>query len=152
MAAMRGRTAHLAAIGALAVAGCGSSEPDPLPEACLDEAAVVRALDRAPDAVRLAGGTSLSRCVSLAARREGDLQALGASLMRVADDLHASAPANLRAAERLGYLIGAARRGAARSPGLASQLARRLEQTASFDDALTRGALLVAVASGEETG
>ncbi len=88
----------------------------------------------------------------LAARRDADLQALGASLTRITDDLHAAARTDLRAAERLGYLIGAARRGAARTPGIAAQLARRLEQTASFDDALTRGALLRGVAFGEEDG
>ncbi len=142
----------MAAIGALLVAGCGSSDPEPMPSACLDEPQIARALERAPAKVALSDGTALSRCVTLAASREGDLQALGVALTSVADDLHIAARADLRAAERLGYLIGAARRGAARTPGLASQLARRLEQTLSFDDALTRGALLRGVASGEETG
>ena len=149
---MRGRKAQIAVIGALAVAGCGSSEPAPLPAACLDEAQIARVLMRVPAAVRLADGTPLSRCVSRAARRDGDLQALGASLMRIADDLHVAARTDPRAAERLGYLIGSARRGAARTPGIAAQLARRLEQTASLDDALTRGALVLGIASGEETG
>ena len=50
--------------------------------------------------------------------------------MRVADDLRVAARADPRAAQRLGYLVGAARRGAAKTPGLAAQLARRIEQTA----------------------
>ncbi len=142
----------MAAIGALLVAGCGSSEPAPMPSACLDEPQIARALERAPARVRLADGTSLSRCVSLGAARDGDLQGVGAALMAVADDLHAAARSDPRVAVRLGYLVGAARSGAARTPGLASQLLRRLEQTASFDDALTRTALLRGVAAGEGTG
>jgi ribosomal protein S18 acetylase RimI-like enzyme len=149
---MASRIAAGAAVAAIAFAGCSSSEPDPLPAACLEGAAVATALERAPATVTLPGGTALSRCVSLAAAHDGDLQALGVALMRVADDLHAAARSDPRAAERLGYLIGSARRGAARTPGIASQLARRLEQTASFDDALTRGVLLRGVAFGEETG
>jgi hypothetical protein len=142
----------VAAIGALLVAGCGSSEPAPMPSACLDEPQIAQAIRLAPGRVRLAGGTSLSRCVSLGAARDGDLQGVGAALMAVADDLHVAARSDLRAAVRLGYLIGAARRGAAQTPGLAAQLARRLGQTASFEDAVTRGALLRGVAAGEQTG
>ena len=148
--------AHVAAIAALLlVAGCGSSEPDPVPSACLDEPATIeRALARAPAQVRLADGTSLSNCVRLAAHRDGDLQTLGASLMRVADGLRTDARADDDAALRLGYLIGAVRRGAARTPGLAAQLARRIEQTAAFDadDAHASGALLRGVMSGEDSG
>ena len=142
----------MAAVGALLVAGCGSSDPAPTPAACLDERAIATALARAPDQVRLPDGSALSRCVRLAAHREGDLQGLGASLTRIADDLRGAARSDPQAAERLGYLVGAARRGAARTPGLAAQLARRLGQTASFDDPLTRDAVLRGVAAGEDTG
>lgn len=145
----------MAAIGALFVVGCGSSEPEQLPVACLGEpATIARALERAPARVTLEDGTPLSRCVRVAARRDGDLQALGASLMRVADDLRLDTKADPGAAVRLGYLIGAVRRGAARTPGLAAQLARRIEQTAALeqDDAAARGALLVGVMSGEDSG
>jgi hypothetical protein len=146
---------QVAAIGALLLAGCGSSEPTPVPAACLDEpAAIERALTRVPAAVRLRDGTPLSRCVHLAAPRDGDLQALGVSLMRVADGLRAPALADEDAAMRLGYLVGAVRRGAAKTPGLAAQLARRIEQTASFDadDARARSALLRGVRLGEDGG
>jgi len=149
------RRAQVAAIGALLLVGCGSSEPDPVPAACLDEPATIeRALERAPAQVRLADGTPLSRCVSLAAARDGDLQALGVSLVRVADDLRSDAFGDPEAAMRLGYLIGAVRRGASKTPGVAAQLARRIEQTAAFDaDAgLARGELLRGVMLGEDAG
>ena len=147
----------MAAIGALivVVAGCGSSEPDQVPVACLGKAATIsQALERAPAKVTLADGTSISHCVRLAAHRDGDLQSLGSSLMNVADDLRAQTRTNPDAAVRLGYLIGAVRRGAAKTPGLAAQLARRIEQTAALeqDDAVARGALLRGVMSGEEGG
>jgi len=154
MGAMAGRRAHVAAFGVLLLAGCGgSSEPEQLPVACLGKpASISRALERAPADVRLADGTSVSRCVHLAAARDGDLQALGSSLMRVADDLHFQARTNPRVALRLGYLIGAVRRGAAKTPGVAAQLARRIEQTASLDDAAARGILLRGVMAGEDGG
>jgi hypothetical protein len=147
----------VAAIGALfgALAGCGSSEREQAPVACLGEpAAISRALERAPAKVTLEDGTPLSKCVRLAAHRDGDLQSLGVSLMRVADDLRFQTRTDPEVAVRLGYLIGAVRRGAAKTPGLASQLARRIEQTAAFeqDDAVARGALLRGVMSGEEEG
>ena len=156
MGFMARRTGHVAAIGALLLlAGCGSSEPDPVPAACLDEPATIeRALARAPAQVRLVDGTALSSCVRLAAHRDGELQTLGASLMRVADGLRADAFADDEAALRLGYLIGAVRRGAAKTPGLAAQLARRIEQTAAgdSDDAPARGALGRGVRLGEDSG
>jgi hypothetical protein len=143
----------VAAIGALLLVGCGSSEPDPLPAACLGEpAAILRALDGVPASVALADGTPLSRCVRLAAARDGDLQALGASLMRVADDLRAQAGANPAEAVRLGWLVGAVRRGAAKTPGIAAQLARRIEQAATFDDAAARDALARGIELGEAHG
>ena len=145
----------MAAIGTLLVAGCGSSDSSSsdLPAACLGEPRTfLSALERAPAPVRLAGGVPVSRCVRLAARRDGDLQQLGVTLTTVADELHFDARANPRAAVRLGYLIGAVRRGARQTPGSAAQLARRIEQTASLADTLARGALLRGVFDGEDTG
>jgi len=134
MTAMAGRKAQVAAIGALLLAGCGSSEREQVPVACLGEpVAISRALERAPASVRLADGTSLSDCVRAAANRDGDLQTLGSSLTQVADDLSASAAMDAQTALRLGYLVGAVRRGALQTPGVAAQLARRVEQAASLD-------------------
>lgn len=134
------------------VAGCRASEPAATPPACLDRAAVARALERAPAAVALAGGTPLSRCVTLAASREGELQALGLTLVPVADDLRAAARADLASARRLGYLVGAVRRGAARTPGIAAQLVRRLEQIGSLDGAPARRAVRIGVEAGQDGG
>ncbi len=145
----------MAAIGALLIAGCGSTQREQVPVACLGGPATIsRALERAPAKVTLEDGTPLSHCVRVAAHRDGDLQTLGASLMRVADDLRFATKADPEAAQRLGYLIGAVRRGAAKTPGLAAQLARRIEQTAALeqDDAVARGALLRGVMSGEASG
>jgi hypothetical protein len=133
MGFMARRITHVAAIGALLLAGCGSSQPAALPPDCTDEpASIVRSLARAPATVTLSAGTPLSRCVRLAAHRDGDLQALGVTLTRAADLLRTSARTDAAAALQLGYLVGAARRGAAQTPGLAAQLARRLEQVASL--------------------
>ena len=155
MGFMGGRTAHrMAALGVLLLAGCGSSEPDPMPAACLDEpAAVARALERAPAAVTLADGTPLSRCVALA-RREGDLQALGVVLTQVADGLRARVEAEPAAALRLGYLVGAVRRGEPQTPGLTSQLARRIEQIAALEDGdpVPRAQIARGMALGEAGG
>ncbi|HEV7805106.1 MAG TPA: hypothetical protein VGO80_04765 [Solirubrobacteraceae bacterium] len=130
---MPGRSAHLAVILALTLAACGSSEPAAVPLACAGEpSSIVRALDAAPGAVALSDGTRLSRCVRLAAHRDGDMQSLGLALTRAVDGLRDAAAADPVAALRLGYLVGAVRRGAAQTPGLAAQLARRLEQLASF--------------------
>ena len=132
MGCMPGRSAQPVVILALAAAGCGSSEPAPVPLACTGEAATIaRALERAPADVTLADGTRLSRCVRLAAHRDGDLQTLGLTFTQTADALRARAETDPVAALRLGYLVGAVRRGAAQTPGLAAQLARRLEQLAS---------------------
>jgi len=102
-----------------------------MPAACLgDRAALATALAGAPAQVTLADGTLLSRCVS-SARAEGDLQALGLALTQVADDLRARAESDIDAALQLGYLVGSVRRGAAATPGLAAQLARRVEASSS---------------------
>ncbi len=121
------RTASFALLTALLLAGCGSDRAD-VPAACLgDPAGFELALASAPGRVTLQDGTLLSTCVARA--RDGDLQAVGASLMRIADRLTSHSPADRVATMRLGYLIGAARRGARKSPGLAANLVRRLEQS-----------------------
>jgi hypothetical protein len=131
---MPGRSAHRAVILALLGAvGCGSPERATMPAACsADAATIVRALERAPAAVTLGDGTRLSRCVRLAAVRDGDLQTIGVTLTQAADRLRADAASDPVAALRLGYLVGGVRRGAAQTPGVAAQLARRLERLASF--------------------
>ncbi len=145
------RCALVAGIVAVLVAGCGSSEPA-LPGACIDQPGIVAALARAPDRVMLADGTSLSRCVRLAAARDGDLQSLGLALTAAAEYLRASAATDGDAALALGWLVGAVRRGARQTPGVAAQLARRVEQAATVANAGARAALRRGIALGEAGG
>jgi len=153
MAAMAGPL--VAAILVLLLAGCATAQDDPVPAACLDEpATIVRALERAPGPVTLAGGTRLSTCVSRA-RADGDLQALGVSLTTVADTLRGRVASEPGAAVGLGYLAGAVRAGAAANEGLAAELARQIERaTALAGDAppATRAALARGLHAGGESG
>jgi len=118
----------LAAV-ALAGAGCRDDHP-PLSPLCVDsESAIARALERAPGNVALADGTPLSQCVARALD-SGDLQSFGALVVHVADQLAERARRDPRAALRLGFLIGAAERGAAHSNGIHAELVHRLQATA----------------------
>lgn len=115
---------------ALAVAfaaGCGGRD-DSTPVACLEGTqAYASALRDAPGEVRLEGETPISDC--LAENQEaGDLAAVGEALVEAATGLNAEArddPGG-EATLRLGYLIGAAKRGAGRSEGIHADLVRRL--------------------------
>jgi hypothetical protein len=120
------RALVLASIAALA--GCGGSGAEKLPAPCSNgPGAVVRALAKAPGAVRV-DGVPLSRCFNRQASGD-DVQVVGTSLVTAAQQLADRAAANPEgsAALQLGYLIGAARRGARRN-GVAAELVRRLEQ------------------------
>jgi hypothetical protein len=107
---------------ALAVlAGCGSSGSEKMPAACIaGPGPFLKALAKAPAAVTV-GGTPISHCFTRDAGGT-DEQILGTNLLAAAQQLSDAG----RSLE-LGYLIGAARRGAKRN-GLAVELIRRLEQ------------------------
>ncbi len=75
----------------------------------------------------LADGSRLSVCVQRA-RDAGDLEQVGSVYIAAAEALAQQLPRSEPAALRLGYLIGAAERGGARSEGVAAELVRRLEQ------------------------
>jgi hypothetical protein len=139
------------ALGVLVLAGCGSQAPKPVPAACFGAPApIVAALRRAPGPVTLTGATRLSDCVRLA-RSDSDLQGLGLSLTAVADQLRARASSDPAAALQLGYLAGAVHRGAATTPGLSAQLARRIEEEAAPDPGTT-AAVRAALARGGRLG
>ena len=145
----------LALLAAVALAACGATTT-PLDEACLGSAGTIeRALARAPRPVTLPSGTRLSQCVANA-RSDADLQNAGAVLTRAADHLSAQARAgDAGAALRLGYLVGAARRGAERTAGIHAELQRHIERAAAvLDDAGARvaGALARGQRAGEATG
>lgn len=114
---------------AAAIAGCSRQGEPTLPVACKEgPRAVQAALVRAPADVSIAG-TPLSNCLG----RSGDpadLQEVGASYVAVAAELGPAARADPGGPEalRLGYLLGAVRRGAARTQGIHDELLRRLEQ------------------------
>ncbi len=125
---MRGPRWTLALLlAAVSLAACG--EEDELPIACTDRSAVERALGAAPRLVTLEGEVSLAECVRRAGS-DAELQELGLALTGVAERLEVAAREDERAALRLGYLIGAARRGAiSTAGGVQLELARRLERS-----------------------
>jgi hypothetical protein len=125
----RGRAGAVAAALALAVlAGCGSEPSSDVPVGCkVGARAVVRALRTAPGEVRL-GHRRISECFAPGSN-SADGQALGIALVPAAERLGDDARANPRgpAALRLGFLVGAVHRGAARGIVYA-ELERRVRQ------------------------
>jgi hypothetical protein len=126
----------------LSLAACGDDAP--LPAACTAEPATVRsALRVAPSPVRL-DGTRISACVHHASDAD-ELQAVGSTLVGAAGGLADSGRAHPggEAELGLGYLVGAARRGAGDQGGERTELVRRLEQEAQVlagsRDAYRRG-------------
>lgn len=121
------------ALSALAAAGCGDND-DSTPVACLEGAeAYLAALRDAPGDVRLEGETPISECLA-ENQSGGDLAAVGAAMLNAATELNAGArerpggDANLQ----LGYLIGAAERGAEGTEGIHADLIRRLTAAARY--------------------
>ncbi|MFL5872389.1 MAG: hypothetical protein ACJ75T_02805 [Solirubrobacterales bacterium] len=122
----------LAALGLIA-AGCGSQD-DSTPVACLEGAAAYKkALQAAPDEVRLAGETPISDCLA-PNQAAGELTQVGEALIETATELNAKARAQNggAAAVQLGYLLGAAERGSEESEGIHTDLVRRLTVAARF--------------------
>jgi hypothetical protein len=125
---MRCRAA-LAVSLALAFGACTKDAP-PLPSACLDtdRAGYERALAAAPGAVVLPDGTLISTCLRRV-RTDADLQNLGSVVHSTAEELatRAREDDDADAALALGFLSAAVSRGAARSSGISSELARRVQ-------------------------
>lgn len=124
--------ASLCLLAALA-AGCGKQD-DSTPVACLEgSAAYISALAAAPGEVKLDGETPISECLA-ENQQGGDLATVGEALVEAATELNAKAraepggDANLQ----LGYLIGAAQRGADGTEGIHSDLLRRLTVAARY--------------------
>jgi hypothetical protein len=130
------RTASLTlalAVSLTALAGCGSGE-EKTPAACLKRApAYLAALRAAPGSVELAVGTPISSCL---ARNQGSGEetAVGTSMIGAATALNVAARANPTgpAPVRLGYLVGAAIRGASDTAGIHANLIARLTSAARF--------------------
>ncbi|HKO36735.1 MAG TPA: hypothetical protein VJU14_00020 [Solirubrobacterales bacterium] len=118
---------------AMTAFGCGDKD-DSTPVACLEGTiAYEKALADAPGEVLLAGETPISECF-VRNQSTGDLTRVGEATIAAATELNAGAlkepggPANLQ----LGYLIGAAERGAEESEGIHADLVRRLTVAARF--------------------
>jgi hypothetical protein len=123
------------AAASLAVAGCGANNKDSsTPVACLEgSGAYVKALAAVPGEATLGDGTPISDC--LAENQDGgDLATVGEAMVETATKLNAEAreepggPASVR----LGYLLGAAERGAEHTEGIHTDLVRRLTVAARY--------------------
>ena len=130
----RVRFAIVAAFACLVLfVGCGS-EDDSTPVACLEgPGAYERALVAAPGEVLLGGETPISECFTRN-QSTGDLTRVGEATIEAATDLNAAARAEPggEAALQLGYLLGAAQRGAEESEGIHADLVRRLTVAARY--------------------
>ena len=139
---------------ALAMGCGGSSVPVVASAACAAPAdELLAALERAPGRVTLEGGTTLSACIT-GSRNPGDLQTIGATMTEAAEQLERTAPRDPDAALRLGYLIGAARRGSQGQIGITDELVRRLERAADLSrgTSAAQAALARGLAAGEARG
>ncbi len=143
------RVTGVSVLAILLLSACGDRAA--LPQACFGArpADILEALRTAPHGVALQDGTHLSTCVERAVS-DAELQTLGAAFTTAADRLAQRARSDAGAMPRLGYLIGAVERGAARSNGVQSELAERIARTGA---GLPRdGALLRARAAGRRDG
>lgn len=128
---VRGPLALTAVVTAIAAAGCGAADPPPLAASCTgDPRVLLRALERAPAAVRMPDGATLSSCIR-GARGDGEIQGVGVVLTEVSDELARRVPAHPGAAAALGYLVGAVGEAASHTAGIHAELARRIEQSAT---------------------
>jgi hypothetical protein len=119
---------------ALLLSGCGSPD-DSTPVVCMERSGTyLRALAGAPGEVTLDGETPISDCLA-ENQKAGDLAAVGTAMLAAATKLNAEArdepggEANLR----LGYLLGAAQRGAESTDGIHAELLRRLSAAARYN-------------------
>jgi hypothetical protein len=129
--------ALLTAIAVLVGAGCGAKKHDLAPAACLvANRGYLRALERAPAPVRLAGTTPISECL-VPEQDAGQLANIGREMIVAATKLNLEARRGSEPATvELGYLTGAVAKGA---DPIHTDLARRLNAAAQFSQ--TGGAL-----------
>lgn len=116
-----------------ALTGCGGQD-DSTPVACLEGAgAYEKALRDAPGEVLLGDETPISDCLAQN-QSGGDLARVGEAMVETATTLNSEAREDDggQAAVELGYLLGAAQRGAEDSEGIHADLVRRLTVAARF--------------------
>lgn len=131
---MRFLAAILLASFALIAAGCGSTEEEEsTPVACLEGAAAYRlALESSRRGAWLEDGTLISECLP-PNQSAGDLARVGEAMVEVATGLNAEARGRgVEGPRQLGFLVGAAERGAAEGEGIHTDLIRRLTAAAEY--------------------
>ncbi len=115
------------------LAGCGSTDSS-TPVACREGSKVyLAALADAPGAVKLRGETPIGWCL-VENQSGGDIATVGTTMVAVTTRLNAEARAHpgSDANVQLGYLLGAAQRGAERTDGIHAELLRRLSAAARY--------------------
>jgi len=115
------------------LSGCGSPD-DSTPVACLEGSGTyLSALRAAPETVTLDDETAISDCLA-DNQKAGDLGAVGTAMLAAATKLNAEARAEPggEANLQLGYLLGAAERGAESTSGIHTDLIRRLSAAARY--------------------
>lgn len=130
---MRRCLALIALLGLVAMGGCGGLD-DSTPVACLEgDQIYLRALQAAPGKVELRGEVPISDCLA-ENQTGGDLATVGAAMLAATMKLNAEARADPggRANVQLGYLLGAAQRGAEHTEGIHAELIRRLTAAARY--------------------
>jgi hypothetical protein len=122
----------LFAVAIVAVSGCGAKKNDLAPAACLvPNQGYLRALERAPAEVRLAGTTPISDCL-VPEQDAGQLANIGREMIVAATKLNGEARRGSEPATvQLGYLIGAVSKGA---DAIHTDLVRRLNASAQFSE------------------
>lgn len=140
---------------ALLAAGCGSNG-DSTPVACLAGTdAYLGALGDAPAEARLSGETPISDCLA-ENQTGGALANVGAAMLATVTQLNAEARREPGgdAGIQLGYLLGAAQRGAEGTEGIHAELIRRLSAAARYspDDRPLSAAFRRAYRRGYDAG
>jgi hypothetical protein len=117
----------------LGSAGCGSTNEE-TPVACRDGAATyIGALEDAPGEVKLSGEVPISDCL-VENQQGGELATVGTAMVLAATRLNTEAREDPGGAANLelGYLLGAAQRGAEGTSGIHAELIRRLSFAARY--------------------
>jgi hypothetical protein len=115
-------------------AGCGNDQDDQAPAVCLvGNGAYLTALEKAPAPVLLGSTTPISDCL-VPQQDGGQLASIGQEMIVAATKLNGEARRDPggHASVELGYLIGAASRGA---DSIHTDLVRRLNASAHFSEA-----------------